>query len=191
MEKMESVEAQIRALKDGTPKTSAPDESLILEIELAPLEKDLAKYALFVIVFSMMTIESYLYDYAARHLSDKFVKDYVDKLDVIGKLAIVPRLITGKELPRNKKWFSLIKNVVKARNLIVHSKSSAPPFAEEEARRYLAKIKNTEDQIMQSAKQAVEPMDILVVELSVIDPDEAIWIEGYLSGKSQLNVEAQ
>jgi hypothetical protein len=182
---MAFIEAQIGALKTRISNSNVPVSPPELEFELASLEDSLAKHASIVIVFSAIAIESYIYDYAARHLSDSFVQDYLDKLDVIGKLVVIPRLITGKELHRNRKWFSLIKNIVKARNLIVHSKSSTPPFTVEGAHRYLEKIKNTDELFLQSARHAVELLNTLVVEISALDPDEEIWVEGYLAKKSQ------
>jgi hypothetical protein len=184
-EKMAFVEAQISALEARIANSTVPDEFPELEFELMSLQDLRGKHALIVIVFSAIAIESYIYDYAARHFSDNFVQDYLDKLDVIGKLVVIPRLITGKELSRNRKWFSLIKNIVKSRNLIVHSKSSTPPFTAEGAQRYLKKIKNTDELFLQSARHAVELLDTLVVEISVLDPDEEIWVEGYLAKRSQ------
>jgi len=190
LEKLARIKAQISALENGISKTEKTDETLFPG--LMSLENELGKTAFVIIIFSAIAIEAYIYDYAARHLSDKFVQEYIDKLDLIGKLIVVPRLITGQELPRNKKWFGLAKAIVKTRNMIVHSKSSAISLATtDDAQHYLAKIKATEEQILQSAKQAVELLDLLVVELSVIDPDEALWLESYLVGKSQPNLEAK
>jgi hypothetical protein len=191
-QKMASVEVQIIALKNQISKTNDVDAPPDLISELIALEDNLAKHASIVIVFSAIAIESYFYDYAARHLSDNFVQNYLDKLDMIGKLVVIPRLITGKELPRNKKWFSLAKNIVKARNLIVHSKSSDFPTATTEGvQQHLKKIESIDNLYLQSAREAIELLDILVVELSTLNPDEAIWVEGYLAEKSRLPLEAK
>lgn len=189
LEKLASIEMQISELEKEISKTGRNDGAPFPA--LISLENELGKTAFVTIIFSAIAIEAYIYDYAARHLSDKFSKEYIDKLDLVGKLVIVPKLITGQELPRNKKWFGLAKNIVKTRNMIVHNKSSTIPLSVDDAQQYISKIKIIDEHILQSAKQAVELLDLLVVELSTIDPSEAIWLEIYFAGKSQPNLEAK
>lgn len=186
-----SVEAQVRALKIRIADATHADETSALEFELISLETTLAKHSLVVILFSATLLEAYIYDYAARHLSDKFAQEYVDKLDVIGKWVVVPRLATGRELPRGKKWFGLMKTLVKTRNLIAHSKSSELPRTKNQAQPYLERIQNKDDQFAQSARQSIELLDLLVAEMSDLDPDESIWIQSYFSPISQIRLEAK
>jgi hypothetical protein len=185
-----SVEAQFHALESKGAGTGSLDDLHALEFDLNALEGAIAKHALTVIVFTAMAVEAYCYDYAARHLSDKYARDYVDKLDLIGKLVVIPRLVTGRELPRNKKWFSLAKDMVKARNSIVHNKSLDIPGAGAEAKKHFAAIQKKESQILQSARQSIELLELLVAEIGELDPDESVWIESYLAGKSN-HLEAQ
>ena len=76
-----------------------------------------------VIVFTAMTLESAIYDWAARRLGDKYVTEYINKLDIISKWIVVPKLINQKEIRKDKAPFACFKKTVCARNLLVHHKS--------------------------------------------------------------------
>lgn len=49
------------------------DKEYFLSQELNPVENKLSNYCLITIVFSALAVEGYIYDYAARKLTDKFV----------------------------------------------------------------------------------------------------------------------
>lgn len=106
-----SLETQIKELEKKPTKTKGEDEAILFEQKITPLRKDLAKSSLIVIVFSTMAVEAYIYDYAARHLGDAFVKDHLDKLDTLSKWIVVPKLITGRELSRQQKWFGAFEEI--------------------------------------------------------------------------------
>lgn len=76
-----------------------------------------------VVVFASMCLEAFIYDYAAYHLSDSFVRDHLDRLKLESKWAVAIQLATGKQFPRTSKAFGLLKNLRKVRNAFVHSKS--------------------------------------------------------------------
>lgn len=75
------------------------------------------------IVFSAMAIEAAVFDLAAIQLGDKVAKDYLDKMDLMGKWMIVPRLICGRSLREDGPAVNALKGLVKARNALVHHKS--------------------------------------------------------------------
>lgn len=52
-----------------------------------------------IIVFCAMSLEAAIYDYAAWHLGDTYVQSHLDKLDLLSKWLVVPRLITGRAIP--------------------------------------------------------------------------------------------
>lgn len=181
-EELAALETQVLVMKAGMVENTAVDGNP-LPVELISLENRLAKHCLAIILFTATSVEAYIYDYAARRLSDKYAQEYVDKLDVVGKWVVVPRLVTGKELDRSKKWYGLMKNLVKARNQIVHSKSSEMPYTREEAQHHLEKLENASEQFVQTAKSSVELLDHLVNEIGQVDPDESIWINSYFVRK--------
>jgi hypothetical protein len=80
------------------------------------------------IVFAGMCFESAIYEYAADHLGDAYVKDHIDKLDVLSKWLIVLRLVAGYELRKDQAPYAALKALVVARNGLVHSKSRPLDF---------------------------------------------------------------
>jgi hypothetical protein len=154
------------------------------EFEILHLEGEANKCFTLVIVFSAIAVEAYIYDYASRNLSDTYVKNYLDKLDPVSKWGIIPRLITGKELPRDHRWFEILNKLIKQRNSIVHEKSSSPPVKFDDAREYFKKAHQHTAMIYETAGEAIELLDLLITEMKSFDPSEIGWIDGYFSSKS-------
>ncbi|EKT4453653.1 hypothetical protein C6A77_13185 [Pseudomonas sp. AFG_SD02_1510_Pfu_092] len=75
------------------------------------------------IVFSAMAIEAAVFDLAAIQLGNKVATDYLDKMDLLGKWMIVPRLICGRSLKEEGPAVNGLKGLIKARNALVHHKS--------------------------------------------------------------------
>ena len=75
------------------------------------------------IVFAGMCFEASIYDYAARNLGDNYVVAHMDKMDLVSKWIVIPRLVCQKELQKDKVPFASFKQLVKARNSLVHHKS--------------------------------------------------------------------
>ena len=75
------------------------------------------------IVFSAMAIEAAAFEFAGIQLGDKVAEQYLDKMDVVGKWMIVPRLVCGRSLRENGPAMNGLKSLVTARNALVHHKS--------------------------------------------------------------------
>ena len=180
-EKMTRLEIRIKELEEKRIKIKGEDEAIIFEQKINPLQKDLAKSSLIVIVFSAMAVEAYIYDYASRHLGDAFVKDHLDKLDTASKWVLIPMLITGRELPRQQKWFELLKKLIKARNSIIHHKSSDTPTASTDIKRYLKKQRANSEFLYETAKQSISLLGLLADKIAEIDPEESPWVKSYLA----------
>ncbi len=100
-------------------------------------EKSLREY-LVQHLFAAMCLEAFIYDYAATNFSDTYVKKYIDKLDLVSKWVVVPKLVLGKEFPRSSRSFSFIRSIKRERDKLVHSKSR-PQLSDKERERELAK----------------------------------------------------
>jgi hypothetical protein len=171
----------LRAKKSGQNITKDPEQDeILLEKEINSKEKELAKSAVTVIVFSAMAIEAYTYDYASRHLGDNFVKDHLDKLDTLSKWVIIPELITGREMPRHENWHELLARMIKTRNLIIHHKSS-DPSAVRDTGKYLKKMSDESDLIYETARQSVTLLSMLADKIIEMDPEETPWVKSYLA----------
>jgi len=179
--KMLLLETQIKELEKKPTKAKGEDKAILFEQKITPFRKDLAKSSLIVIIFSTMAVEAYIYDYAARHLGDAFVKDHLDKLDTLSKWIIVPKLITGRELSRQQKWFELLKKLIKTRNSIIHHKSSEPPVSFPDMKKYIEKQQASSETLLEAARQSITLLNILADKIAEIDPEETPWVNSYLT----------
>jgi len=76
-----------------------------------------------VIVFSHLFLEAVIFDYGATNFSDSYIKKYIDKLDILAKWVVIPRLVTGNPFPTDSQAYELLQKLVKARNGLVHFKT--------------------------------------------------------------------
>jgi hypothetical protein len=147
--------------------------------EIPKYEEELTKLSFITVIFSNIALESYIYDYAARHLGDSFVKDYLDKLDTLSKWVVIPKLITGRELSRRQHWYGLLKQLIKTRNAITHHKSldlPSPPAYD-----LIKKQDQSSSELHEAAIQSIPLLRILADKISENDPEEAPWVQAYLS----------
>jgi hypothetical protein len=84
---------------------------------------ELDKNGVGVIIFSALYLESSINDFASIHLSDKYVREYLDKLDLKSKWMVSLRLIVDKELSTDRAGYNGLINLVRSRNVLVHAKS--------------------------------------------------------------------
>lgn len=75
------------------------------------------------IVFSAMALEAAVFDLAASQLGDKVATDYLDKMDLLGKWMIIPRLVCGRALREQGPAINGLRGLIRARNTLVHHKS--------------------------------------------------------------------
>ena len=77
------------------------------------------------VIFAHMCLEAFIYDYAAHHFSDAYAKKHLDKLDFLSKWVLIPKLVIGKDFPKESKAFEYLTKLNKHRNEMVHPKSKA------------------------------------------------------------------
>jgi len=65
---------------------------------LAEKQDAMGQLAIVVIIFSVSSLEAYINHYAISRLSKNYLKNYLDKLDLLSKWIVIPRIITGKQL---------------------------------------------------------------------------------------------
>jgi hypothetical protein len=54
------------------------------------------------IIFAGIAAESIIYDFSARYLGDSYVEAHLDKLDLVSKWIVVPRMVCGAEMPKDE-----------------------------------------------------------------------------------------
>ncbi len=75
------------------------------------------------IVFGAMCLEAFIYDYGADHISGKYMKDHLDKLNLPSKFVVVSKLVTGKQFPTDSQAYEGLVKLKEDRNSLVHFKS--------------------------------------------------------------------
>lgn len=122
LESMEALFPEYSAAKTLVDKS--PDDATADQVSTYDLLYDSVRsHAQITIVFAAMAVESFIFDYAAKNLSDSWVAHYLDRLDTKAKWVVIPRLITGEELPTGGHGLNLLGELIRARNALVHYKS--------------------------------------------------------------------
>lgn len=75
------------------------------------------------VVMSSMCFEAAIFDFAATQLGDRYVKKYLDRLDLVAKWVVIPKVVCGKEIRTGRVAFATFKELVTERNRLVHWKS--------------------------------------------------------------------
>jgi hypothetical protein len=86
-------------------------------------QDNLRKDTIKIIIFSTTFLESYINDLGGIVLGDTFVKEHLDKLSIISKWIVIPRLITNEEIDKSKSYFQGFKELVQWRNNLIHHKT--------------------------------------------------------------------
>jgi hypothetical protein len=116
------------------------------------------------IVFSAMATEAAIFDLGAIHLGDNYVRQYLDRLDLVAKWIVVPKLICGTSLDTNGPGIQKLRALVKARNALVHHKSL--PFDDPIVT--LKKLEKRSRQLAQDVHVAFECLVLVSLELHAV-----------------------
>ena len=145
--------------------------------EAFAIERAIAAAGLQTIVFAAMTFEAAIYDYAAVHLGDKYVKDHIDKLDVVSKWVLCLRLISGYEFRKGEQPFAALQRLVTARNRLVHSKSEPADFSD--LPRQIAKLEAESETLTQDVHNAFRALVLMAFEMECNVATTAVFLRSY------------
>ena len=90
---------------------------------LASKNDAIGELALVVVVFSAFTLEAYINHYGISRLSRNYFSKYLDKLDLLAKWLVIPRVVTGKKLNPGSATMQDLSWLVSLRNRLAHFKS--------------------------------------------------------------------
>jgi hypothetical protein len=123
-----------------------------------------------VVVFSITALECYIYGYAARRLGEGYAERHIEKLDLVSKWIVVPKLVTGQEIRSDHKGIEMLAKLVKARNHVVHLKGkNLKPDTWEVQRSTIIK---RDREILEAAVSAFRCVGELGRELRRLDTEE-------------------
>jgi hypothetical protein len=116
------------------------------------------------IVFSAMCIEAAAFDFSAIQLGDSYAEQFLDKLDIVSKWVVVPRLVAAKSLREDGPALNALRVLVRARNALVHQKSL--PYDPDG--RNLALVAKTSDAFPGNVHNAFKAVVLLSLELNEV-----------------------
>lgn len=116
------------------------------------------------IVFSAMCFEAAIYDYAAWQLGDSYAKGHLEKLDVVAKWVIVPRLVCQAEIRKDRAPFARFKQLIAARNLLVHHKSEPLKYGESQ----MEKLEREDKKFIEDVHNAVRALILMSFEMDYL-----------------------
>lgn len=123
------------------------------------------------VVFSALTLEAVINDYAIEKLSREYFDQYIDRLGPVPKWAIVPELTKKRKI--SKSVLKDIKELFSLRNKIVHYKSKKiKNFTFEDVKQYSEKITDLQKKevvVAQHANEATKTVMCVLRELKKID----------------------
>lgn len=114
------------------------------------------------IVFAAMCIEAAAFDFASTQLGDSYAELYLDKLDLISKWVVIPKLVSGKSFQEAGAALNALRILVRARNKLVHQKSM--PFDIEG--KNLASMLKADEAFPNDVHNAFKAVVLLSLELS-------------------------
>lgn len=141
---------------------SIPLEDYKFAKEINELQFELNKRYTKTIIFLAIYLEAIIFDYAATYLGDTYMKKYLDKLDVVSKWKVIPKLVTGKQINSDNNKYGYLKKIISRRNLLIHNKSK-------NIKSILENNQIKEDKL--SLKLCIECLEYLLSEIYKITPD--------------------
>jgi len=117
-------------------------------------------HMLITIIFSALSVEAFINDYAIRRFSKKYFEKYLDKLSIISKWIIIPRLANGTQLDPGSKAMEELDWLIKKRHRLVHYKTKMVDSGDVKLSHFLWPIE---------AERAVNTVISVVLALNEID----------------------
>ena len=133
-------------------------------------EKTAAGQASVAVLFATVALECYIHNYATRKLGEGFTKKHVDSMGHQTKWLVVPKLATGKGIPRDHKSMELLGKLIKARNCLAHAKAVNVDPAQWKSRREHILAENK--LVVEAALSAFNCVGELGAILAELDPRE-------------------
>ena len=166
-------------LKDSNIKRknlSEEDLELFHHEEFLPLRLKFENHCIITIIFSALAVEGYINYYATNNFSDNFIKQHIEKLDLLSKWVLLPQLVTSNKFPRDGEAFQSLKQLIKDRNYLVHNKTARLEIYDQSSDSFTmsSKAKKMLDfgnNLFDKSNNAIRAMDTLSLAMEDIDPN--------------------
>jgi hypothetical protein len=112
-----------RSLPEVVLSASDLEESARLLKANTAGKEEMARQAYVTVVFAAVALEGFINRRAISALSKTYFDKYLDRLDLVAKWAVIPRIAAGRTLiDQDGKAFQGLKKLVADRNRLVHPK---------------------------------------------------------------------
>ena len=137
--------------------------------ELLAVKNDrIGLLSLIVVVFCATSLEAYINDYAIDHVSKNYFSKYLDRLDLLSKWIVIPRITTREQLNTGSKPIQDLSWLITLRNGLVHYKTKI---------KEIEQLQTSDFLWADDAKRAINTVRNLVLELKRIDKKvETGWL---------------
>jgi len=82
------------------------------------------------VIFSSLTLEAFINNYAIERFSRNYFDNHLDKLSPVSKWILIPKLVTGNEINKDGQPYERLKNLFKHRDKLVHYKTKKKKISE-------------------------------------------------------------
>jgi len=128
---------------------------------------EVSKHLSVAVVFAHAFLESFIFDYGSEFLGSDYFINYLDKLDTLSKYIVVPELISEKEVNQTSGAINRLREIVKYRNALIHSKSF---MGNNMKRARLEKVINTHHAQDRVIRQMPKSLLTILTELYSLHP---------------------
>lgn len=98
-------------------------EESIFTLEISTVKRKMDDEVIKIVIFITTFLEACIWDMGAYHLGDKYMKEHLEKLGILSKWEVIPKLVTGSSIKLNDQDLGTFRSLIKFRNFLVHSKS--------------------------------------------------------------------
>lgn len=130
--------------------------------------------AIITVVFCTMTLEAYINEYGIANSSRSFFQNHLEKLNLISKFTLIPRLNNKPELETDKQDFQDLKWLINLRNDLTHYKIKEKNIGDIDMTLPI----NQKDFIMEEhARKAIRTLE---GTLNILEPDKLKVFEAHI-----------
>jgi hypothetical protein len=108
------------------------------------------------LLFAACAAEAFINSYAARQFGDAYFDAHIERLDVVSKWVLVPKLAHDFEVDRGGQAFQLLCRLVRARNRLAHPKMTKV-VSKADIGRAAAKV----PQLHEDVESSIRALDVL------------------------------
>ena len=110
-----AIDASESSQQSALRRNSLITEKNIDHEELVKAASDVHDKAIISIVFSAMTVEAFINEYGISNFSSSYFKTHLDKLSLISKLVLIPKLANKTELDTTGQVYEEVKWLIEFR----------------------------------------------------------------------------